>query len=90
MRNDSKVVNSGNSDVDVSVIVDTSALAYAISCYLHAKHMLNNDEFVQMMTNLNLLLGKTHDELPDLVTNKIESKTIFTPNDTQTVKKFLK
>ncbi|WP_110114705.1 hypothetical protein [Bacillus sp. CGMCC 1.16541] len=90
MHNHSKVVNSGNSDVDVSVTIDTSALAYAISCYLHAKQVLDDEEFVQMTTNLNRLLGKTQDALPDLVANKKSSNMILTPNDIQTVKKFHK
>lgn len=56
MNNSSGVNHSGNSDVDVAVNIDTTALAYAFATFLHATGNLNNSEFETMIQNLNNLI----------------------------------
>lgn len=46
------VSKSGNSDVDVKVIVDTTALAYVFSTYLYAEGKLNDKQYHKMLSDL--------------------------------------
>ncbi|UOR13747.1 hypothetical protein [Halobacillus amylolyticus] len=43
--NDSSIMSSGNSDVDVSVLVDTTPMAYAMLCSLLASDQMTEKEF---------------------------------------------
>ncbi|MFC7394440.1 hypothetical protein [Scopulibacillus cellulosilyticus] len=54
--NQAIVSRSGNSDVDVTVIVDTTAIAYAMACMMHANGTLNNNQFNHMLKNLDKLI----------------------------------
>lgn len=47
------VHRSGNSDVDVTVHIDTSALAYAFACYLFADGRLNDEQYKTMIRELD-------------------------------------
>ncbi|MFD3447927.1 hypothetical protein ACFDTO_25370 [Microbacteriaceae bacterium 4G12] len=87
MSNFASINNSGNSDVDVNVQVDTSALAYAMLCYLHTSGMVNDEQFMQMVTNFNHLLGKQDAVMPTLLSNQdVQSAMIRSKNDIHTLK----
>ncbi len=58
MDNQSAVNHSGNSDVDVNITIDTTALAYAYACYMHASGKLSDEEFDRMIRKLDKLLEK--------------------------------
>ncbi|MBM7645104.1 hypothetical protein JOD45_001315 [Scopulibacillus daqui] len=80
--NQALVTKSGNSDVDVTVIVDTTAIAYAMACMMNANGTLNEDEFNHMLGKLNRLLGKnrsTHDEEDDAHHHSRASKPWIRP-----------
>lgn len=49
-------VYGGSSDVDVNVHVDTSSLAYAYACFMHASGQLTEDQFEEMLLKLDRLL----------------------------------
>ncbi|GIO21463.1 hypothetical protein [Oceanobacillus sp. J11TS1] len=58
----SQVSHSGNSDVDVKVIVDTTPIAYAMLCTLLSTKQITNDEFKRSVKQLEDLIqhGKGH------------------------------
>jgi hypothetical protein len=90
MRNHASITNSGNSNVNVNVQVDTSALAYAMACYWHTSGMITDEQFVQMITNINNLIGKGDTPLPPLLSNTGNSgASIRTKNDVSTLRKFI-
>lgn len=64
----SNIENSGNSQVNVHVNVDTSSLAYAMMCYWHTSGMITDKQFTHMLTNYNHILGKDA-SFPDLLSN---------------------
>lgn len=72
--NQSIIRQSGNSDVDVSVEVDTTPIAYAMLCSLLATKQLSNKEFEAAVRKLEEL------------TNKKESHSINNKNDTSKAK----
>ncbi|WP_100373055.1 hypothetical protein [Bacillus sp. FJAT-45037] len=47
------VNESGNSDVDVTVNIDTSALAYAFACYLYADGRLDQSQYRTMVREMD-------------------------------------
>ncbi|WP_059103685.1 hypothetical protein [Shouchella shacheensis] len=47
------VSESGNSDVDVTVTIDTTALSYAFACYLYADGRLDEKQYHTMLTELD-------------------------------------
>jgi hypothetical protein len=47
--------SSGNADVDVTVQIDTSPLAYALACFLHATDRINSEQFSRMVRDLDSL-----------------------------------
>ncbi|MDV2685527.1 hypothetical protein RYX56_14265 [Alkalihalophilus lindianensis] len=49
----SVVSESGNSDVDVTVNIDTSALAYAFACYLYADGRLDQNQYRTMVREMD-------------------------------------
>ncbi|SDI98109.1 hypothetical protein [Alteribacillus bidgolensis] len=51
----SRVNKSGNSDVDVTVNIDTSALAYAYACMMYAEGKLNKNQFEKMVNEMDKL-----------------------------------
>ncbi|ASN04918.1 hypothetical protein [Virgibacillus necropolis] len=53
--NESSIKYSGNSDVDVSVLVDTTPMAYAMLCSLLATKQLSNQEFETAVRKLEEL-----------------------------------
>lgn len=57
-RNMSTVRESGNSDVTLTVNLDTRPLAYAIACFLRATGKLDDTEFRQMIELLTNLIDK--------------------------------
>lgn len=90
LKHDSYVNNSGNSKVDLTINVDTTALAYFMGSYLHAIKQLDDDQYLLMMHNLYLLTGKDHEYLENLIsnTNLSNSKTMKTENTLKTLKKY--
>ena len=89
-RNSSEISNSGNSNVNVNVIVDTSSLAYAMMCYWHASGMMTDEQFTHMVTNFNSLLNKEDAILPQLVSNKGHSPHVKKKkNNINTLKSFI-
>lgn len=70
--------------MNVNVQVDTSALAYTMLCYWHTSRMISDEQFLQMLTNLNSLLGKTDVPLPPLLSNTELSNTEQSPTVTRT------
>ncbi|MFB4164966.1 hypothetical protein ACE1TI_14325 [Alteribacillus sp. JSM 102045] len=55
IRSISRVNKSGNSDVDVTVNIDTSALAYAYACMLYAEGKLSRSQFEKMVNEMDKL-----------------------------------
>lgn len=53
--NESLIRQSGNSDVDVSVQVDTTPIAFAMLCSLLATKQLSNEEFESAVRKLEEL-----------------------------------
>lgn len=89
MSKDPIVNNSGNSKVDVTINIDTTALAYFMGSYLHATKQLDDDEYFLMMRNLNTLTGKDNAQLNNLISNyKVSShfKTIKSENNLDNVR----
>ncbi|MCF6409861.1 hypothetical protein [Pseudalkalibacillus salsuginis] len=75
MDNQSAVNHSGNSDVDVNITIDTTALAYAYACYMHASGKLSDEEFDRMIRKLDKLLEKNkHISSRDAVLESKKSK----------------
>ncbi len=58
VKNEATIQHSGNSHVNLNVNVDNSALAYAITSMLRASNTINDNQFQQILQNLNGLLGK--------------------------------
>lgn len=58
----SQVSHSGNSDVDVKVIVDTTPIAYAMLCTLLSTKQITNSEFKRSIKQLEDLIqhGNSH------------------------------
>ncbi|WP_152657782.1 hypothetical protein [Oceanobacillus sp. CFH 90083] len=58
----SHVSHSGNSDVDVKVIVDTTPIAYAMLCTLLSTKQITNSEFKRSIKQLEDLIqhGNSH------------------------------
>ncbi|PAD22826.1 hypothetical protein [Terribacillus saccharophilus] len=56
--NNSQVANSGNSDVDVIVEVNTMPIAYAMLCSLYATKQLSLTEFEDAIKNLKSLVDE--------------------------------
>ncbi|MFP7492307.1 hypothetical protein SFC66_00870 [Terribacillus saccharophilus] len=54
--NNSQVANSGNSDVDVTVEVNTMPIAYAMLCSLYATKQLTYAEFDDAIKHLKNLV----------------------------------
>ncbi|SDH86076.1 hypothetical protein SAMN05192534_11336 [Alteribacillus persepolensis] len=54
----SRVDKSGNSDVDVTVNIDTSALAYAYACMMYAEGKLNKRQFDHMVREMDQLYDR--------------------------------
>ena len=48
----SSIDRSGNSDVDVKVIVDTSPLAYALACYMYVEGKITQEQYEMMVKEL--------------------------------------
>jgi hypothetical protein len=90
MNYDSLVNNSGNSKVDITINIDTTALAYFMGSYLHAVKQLDDEQFLLIMNNLQLLLGKDNENLQNFISNTYlsKSKTFQTENSLKTVKKY--
>ncbi|MFA1818923.1 hypothetical protein ACDX78_01765 [Virgibacillus oceani] len=62
--NKSLVRESGNSDVDVSVKVDTTPIAFAMLCSLLATKQISNEEFESAVRKLEELTNhKTHQSI---------------------------
>lgn len=55
---ESTVKESGNSDVDISIIVDTMPIAYAMLCSLLATNQLTKREFEAAVRELEELTAK--------------------------------
>ncbi len=49
------VERSGNSDVDVTVIVDTSALAYVLACFMYIDGRINQEQYEKMLKEIEKL-----------------------------------
>ncbi|UOE94538.1 hypothetical protein [Alkalihalobacillus sp. LMS39] len=49
---ESNVNKSGNSDVDVTVIVETSALAYAFLCFMYIDGRINKEQYDEMVAEM--------------------------------------
>jgi hypothetical protein len=49
---------SGNSDVDVTIDIDTTAIAYAMLCSLFATDRLNSQEFDKAVKKFDSLMKK--------------------------------
>ncbi|AXF55083.1 hypothetical protein DT065_02995 [Salicibibacter kimchii] len=47
------VKESGNSDVDVTVNVETTALAYALACYYYADGRLDKKQYETMLREMD-------------------------------------
>ncbi|HLO11787.1 MAG TPA: hypothetical protein VK190_05995 [Pseudoneobacillus sp.] len=90
MNHESFVSNSGNSKVDITIHVDTTALAFFMGSYLHALKQLDDDQYLLIMNNLHKLLGKEHGNTENLLSNLTLSnaKTITTENSLKTLKKY--
>ncbi|HDX9578992.1 TPA: hypothetical protein ROX88_002553 [Bacillus pseudomycoides] len=89
-RNSSEISNSGNSNVNVNVIVDTSSLAYAMMCYWHASGMMTDEQFAHMVANFNSLLNKEDAILPHILSNKEHPPHPVRPkNNINTLKTFI-
>ncbi|MDG4655741.1 hypothetical protein P6P90_00180 [Ectobacillus antri] len=86
MRSRASVSNSGNSNVNMNVTIDTSPIAYSMACYLHASKMVTDEQFLHMLNNLNALLGKENMSLPPLLSNHTQKTHM---NDIKTLKKFI-
>lgn len=58
----SQISHSGNSDVDVKVIVDTTPIAYAMLCTLLSTKQITNNEFKRSVNQLEDLIhhGNSH------------------------------
>ncbi|TYR81275.1 hypothetical protein FZC66_05275 [Priestia megaterium] len=65
----SLVSDSGNSKVDITINIDHTALAYLMGSCLHATKQLTDEQYLQMMTNFNTLMGKDNEELKNLLLN---------------------
>ncbi|HYK71595.1 MAG TPA: hypothetical protein VEV44_00480 [Pseudoneobacillus sp.] len=90
MNKESLINNSGNSKVDVAIHVDTTALAYFMGSYLHAIKHLDDDQYLLMMNNLYLLLGKDNEYVENLLSNfnLSNAKVITSENTLKTLKKY--
>ncbi|CDQ39923.1 MULTISPECIES: hypothetical protein [Virgibacillus] len=58
ISNKSTVRHSGNSDVDVNVIVDTTPMAYAMLCSMLASKQISDREFDDAVKKLDDLISK--------------------------------
>ncbi|WP_059103217.1 hypothetical protein [Shouchella shacheensis] len=58
MDTKSLVSQSGNSDVDVTVTIDTTALSYAFACYLYADGRLSEEQYQTMLQELDRQYSK--------------------------------
>ncbi|MBN6889106.1 hypothetical protein ACUXCC_003268 [Cytobacillus horneckiae] len=54
------VGHSGNADVDVEVHIETTAIAYAMLCTMHATGSLSDRQFRKSVQELNSLMDKNH------------------------------
>ncbi|MEH7463673.1 hypothetical protein V7166_16750 [Bacillus thuringiensis] len=89
-RNSSNISNSGNSNVNITVNVDTSSIAYAMMCYWHTSGMITDEQFTHMITNFNSLLNKEDAILPQLLSNKEYSPYVIRQkNNVNTLKTFM-
>lgn len=90
MKNDSYVNNSGNSKVDVTINIDTTALAYFLGSYLHATKQIDDEQFLLILSNLSILTGKNNDALENLISNFniANPNLIITKNSLETIKKY--
>jgi len=52
-ESNSLVNKSGNSDVDVTVNVETTALAYALACYYYADGRLDHKQYETMLKEMD-------------------------------------
>ncbi|GAK11353.1 hypothetical protein [Geomicrobium sp. JCM 19039] len=52
------ISKSGNSDVDVTVNVETTALAYALACFYYADGSLDREQYTKMLDELDHQFGK--------------------------------
>lgn len=76
--------------MNVNVQVDTSALAYTMLCYWHTSRMISDEQFIQMLTNLNSLLGKADVPLPPLISNTDQSPAVTrTQNNKATLRTYI-
>ncbi|WP_257348564.1 hypothetical protein [Pseudalkalibacillus decolorationis] len=57
MDKNAAVNYGGNSEVDVHVNVDTTALAYAYACFMHSSGQMNDEQFEEMLIKLDKILG---------------------------------
>ncbi|MBU9722465.1 MULTISPECIES: hypothetical protein [Bacillaceae] len=52
------VSESGNSDVDVNVVVDTTALAYAFATFMYIDGRLPKNKYDEMVAELDKYTGR--------------------------------
>lgn len=80
IENTSEVSYSGNSDVDVKVIIDTTPIAYAMLCTLLSTNQITNDEFKNSVQQLDELIkhGKSHliEDVDDLSYENVNQKLL--------------
>ncbi|MBX9988382.1 hypothetical protein [Priestia aryabhattai] len=65
--------NSGNSNVDIDLTIDTTPIAYAMTCFLHSTKQISDEEFAHLISNFKSLLKNNSDPLSDLISNKLIS-----------------
>ncbi|QQK80197.1 hypothetical protein HUG20_10055 [Salicibibacter cibi] len=53
VESNSLVNDSGNSDVDVTVNVETTALAYALACFYYADNRLDKKQYETMLREMD-------------------------------------
>ncbi|MGM7719617.1 hypothetical protein [Metabacillus sp. Hm71] len=56
--NKSSIDASGNSNVDISIDIDTKAIAYAILCSLYATDKLNESQFQKALEKFETVMKK--------------------------------